>query len=264
MPSLYKVIKNNSVIEKHERVINTEFEEVKKVAVNENNELAVRTFVSSYESLSKSMVENARKQCREMLIKTYEEIDDAEKKAEEERTRKAAEAYEEAFNNGYKEGKEKGYEEAYTKNLAAANAEIEIMMNNANNILFQSRKEYDNYLEEKEQQIKDVIFDICRNVLKREVKDTDGLNSMIYDAISEIKGCSSFIIRCHPIHEAGIKEKVEAWKLQLGFRGDIFVLGDESVDEGTAVINMDSGKIITGVDLALTKISEIIANDSAK
>lgn len=257
MPSLYRVIKNNVIAERNEKVIETDFEEVIEKAVNEGD---VRTFVSSYESLSKSIIENARKQGREILIKAYEEADNTVSNAD----KKAADVYKQAYDRGYAEGEEKGYkdayEEAYQKNLDSANKEIEVMKKNADNILFQAHKEYDKYLIDKENEIRAVILDICKAVLKREAKETDGINSMVFSAVSEIKGASSIIIRCHPNRSAYIKKEIEGWKEQLAFNGDLFVLEDAFVKEDSAVIEKENGKIITGIDIAVSKINEILGD----
>lgn len=251
MPSSFRVIKNNSIAEKHEKVIETNFEEIKERAVNEGN---ARTFMESYESLSKSMIENARRQSRDILLKAYEEADNT--------IRNADDAYKKSYEKGYTEGSEKGYndayEEAYRKNIKAAGDEIENMKQNAENMLSQARKEYDDYLTAKEDEIRNIIFEICKGVLKQEVKEADALNNMILSAISEIKGGQTIIIRCHPNRSLFIKEEIEAWKKQSAFSGDLFVIGDASVEEDSVVIEKENGKITTGIDAAISKIKEIV------
>lgn len=260
MPSLYRVIKNNSVAEKHEKIIETNYEDIRESAVNQGN---VRTFMESYESLSKSILENARRESREILFKAYEEADNTVRNADI----KAEEAYKEAYNKGYAEGKENGYkdayEEAYKKNIDAANIEVERMKKNAENILFQGRKEYDEYLASRENEIRDMIIEICKGVLKREVKDTDGLNTIVLNAISEIKGSRSLIIKCHPDRTASINKVIDEWKKQLAFNGDLFVLEDISVGEDNVVIEKENGKIVTGIDAALNTIKEIVYSKPA-
>lgn len=255
MPSLYRVIKNNSVAEKHGKIIETNCEDIRESAVNEGN---VRTFMESYESLSKSILENARRESRDILFKAYEEADNAVRNAD----RKADAAYKEAYNKGYTEGKENGYkdayEEAYKKNIDAANSEVQSMIKNAENILFQAHKRYDEYLTSKENEIRNLIIEICKSVLKREVKQTDGLNTMVLNAISEIKGSKSLIIRCHPNRLASINNEVDEWKKQLVFNGDLFVLEDISVGEDNVVIEKENGKIVTGIDVAFNTIKDIV------
>lgn len=256
MPSSYNVIKNTNVVSQSEKVIETNFEIEREKAVNENN---ARIFIDSYESLSRSIVENARKKSEEILTKAFEDACRMQSESEA----KAKEVFISAKEKGYSEGTEKGYSDAYKegyeKNIQIAKKEAEAIRKNAENMLFSARHEYDDFLKEKQDEIKALVLTVIKNVLKKEVNDKDALDCIVFDAISSYKDGNVFIISCKEQYVQSIKENILGWKEKLALKADIFVVPDEELNDGEAVIQRDSGKITVSVDYALKKIEEILS-----
>lgn len=252
MQSLYKVIKSSSVVDDKPKEIITNFQHdeaknnEKSVQVEDN----AKAFIDSYENLAKNMIENARRQSEIILSSAYTEAEKIEE-----------EAYEKAYNlgkeAGYNDGFKTAYEEGYQANVDKALAEAEVIKNNADNILKSSVDEKNRYLKEKEQEIKNLIINCVEAVLKREIKDKEALNEIIYDVFSEIKNSKSIIIKSNSIYCEGFKKDLEIWKEQVPIKGEVFIIPDDSIEEGSAVIERDNGKVVVSVDIAMESIKEI-------
>lgn len=251
MQSSYRIIKNTSVDEDGLKKIVTEFET--KEAVEQKNlaETNAKTFIDSYENLAKTMLENARKQSDDLLSKAFTEAERLQKEAYEK-------GYNEGMQKGYDDGFNKSYEDGYKKNLEKAQAEGQLIKDNADNILRTCKEEKEIYLKEKEQEIRNLIVNCVEAVLKREVKDEAALNDVIFQALSTVKNTKTFIIKSNEIYCGELKNKVELWKEQLPFRGDIFIIPDKDVEIGKAIIERENGKVVVDVNIAMDKIKEIV------
>ncbi|MCT8976109.1 flagellar assembly protein FliH [Clostridium sp. CX1] len=254
MQSSYRVIKNSSVVKEGKKSIITDFETKTEVQQKELGEVNARTFIDSYENLARTMVEDARKQRDAILSAAYAEAEKIEE-----------EAYASAYERGYSEGSEKGYndgfnkayQEGYQANIDKAIQEGDSIKFNADNVLRACIAEKEKYITDKEKEIKELIINCVESILKREIKDNDGLNSIVFDALSKIKNTKTIIVKSKSIYCEEFKKQIDLWKEQLPFRGDIFIIPDESIEEGSAIVERDNGKAVISVDIALEKIREI-------
>lgn len=250
MQSSYKIIKGDSINGKGAKNIVTVFE---KNIVQEENKDSV--MVNSYSKIVKSMIEDAQKKREEILSKAYEEAS----KIEEEAYKNANEkGYREGYEKGYDDGFKKAYDEGYTKNLEKAKAEGEDIISKADSILKASVEEKNRYLKEKEEEIKRFILGSIESVLKQEIKDEESLNSMVFNELSQVRNIETFIIKSRKKYCDNFKEQVDIWRERLPFKGDIFIIPDETLEEGTVVIEKNNGKSIFSLEIALEKIKEII------
>ncbi len=229
--------------------------EIQQKELGESN---AKMFIDSYESLAKSMIENARRQSDKLLSKAFAEAEKLEKEAYETGYGEGKQA---GYNDGYNEGFNKAYDEGYKQNLDKALLEGEIIKNNADNVLKNAIEEKERYFKEKEEEIRNIIANSIECILNREIKDKDGLNSTIFQALSEVKNTKTFIIKSNEIYCEELKNKVELWKEQLPFKGDIFIIPDESIEIGKVIIQRDNGKMEISVHRAMEKIREILFNE---
>lgn len=255
MQSSCNVIKQSSVIKDGNKPIVTEFQKMSEVQQKELGETNAKIFIESYENLARTMVEDARRQREQILSSAYAEAERISKEAYEN-------AYQQGYNegnqNGYNDGFNKAYEEGYKSNLDKALQEAELIKNNADNILKTSIEEKERYIKEKEMEIKDLIINSVESILKKEVKEQDGLNSIIFEALSKVKNTKTFIIKSNKLYCEEFKNQIDLWKEQLPFKGDIFIIPDESIEEGSAVIERDNGKVVVGTHIAMEKLRELI------
>ncbi|WP_315114345.1 fliH protein [uncultured Clostridium sp.] len=259
MQSLYsKVLKNTTVINNGKKKIVTEYTppvNAADIIEEKQREDNAKEFIESYENLAKSMLENARRKSEQILSKAYEDAEKIE-----------AEAYPMAYEKGYEEGKKIGYDEAYKsgyeENIKKANKEREELIKNAqsmsNEIINSAKEEYIEYLEEKKVEIKKLIKEIIESIIAKEFKEEDGLNSMVMEILEEVKASKTVIIRCNNIYKDELEENISKWKENNAFRGDIFVIKDDSLEEGNVCIEKDNGKININKDSIFKKIGEIL------
>ncbi|MFL0195487.1 flagellar assembly protein FliH [Clostridium sp. WILCCON 0269] len=247
MRSSYRIIKGDIISGNGIKNIVTIFE--KNIEENGTNSI-----INSYEKIIQSMIEDARRKREKILSKAYEEAGKIEE-----------EAYKSASERGYKDGCEKGYEEAfkkayqegYAKNIEKARIEGEDIKNKASLILKASVEEKNRYLKEKEEEIKKFIINVIENILKQEIKNNDSLNNIVFNELLQVRNTETFIIKSRKKYCDEFKKEIDIWRERLPFKGDIFIIPDETVEEGTVVIEKNNGKSVFSIDIAMKKIREI-------
>ena len=247
MQSLYNVIKNNSVKNTGLREIVTR---AKVAAIKTKIETNTKNHIENYESLAMNIVENSRKQSEQIVIKAYENAVNIEEDA----LLKAEQLENEAYERGLKEG----YHKAYNDTMLQAKAESETIIASAMELLNEAKSEFEEYLLAKASDINALIITIAKTILKKHVNDKASINTMIYEALEASKKSKNFIIRCNSIYVDELKEQANIWKEQLGFLGDIFIIGDNSLEPGNAIIDKGNGKVVVGIDYALQRIEDIL------
>lgn len=250
MQSSFNIIKNNSVKNTGLRDIITSGETAAAKAENIVTETNVKNHIESYENLAKNIIENARRQSEQILIRAYEDAKSIEEEALKQAERLKSEAYE--------QGAAEGYNTAYNETLNKAKVDGDAIIASASKLLNNAKEEYEIYMQAKSKEIGELALTIAKAVLKKEIQDTNSINSMIYDALSESKNSRNFIIRCSSIYVEELKKQCSDWKQQLGFKGDIFIVGDDTLEPGNAVIDKGNGKIVVGIDYALQRVEEIL------
>jgi flagellar assembly protein FliH len=247
MQSSYNVIKNNSVKNTGLREI---FTSAETIAIKPEKEANIKENIESYESLARTIMENARRYSEQIKIKAYEEARTLEGNA----LIKAEQLKKEAYEKGYKEGHNK----AYVETMKQTKIKSEAIIASADEVLTDAKAEYEEYLKRKSKDINNLILSIATTVLKKEVQDKSSINEMIYEALEASKNARNFIIRCNGTYVEELKVQTTTWKEQLGFLGDIFVIKDNSIELGNAIIDKGNGKVIVGIDYALQRIKDIL------
>ncbi|MFL0246778.1 FliH/SctL family protein [Candidatus Clostridium stratigraminis] len=248
----YRIIKNNSVKDDGLREIVTNLEKPQITSYPEDNGSTCN--MESYNNLVSTILENARRQKEQILAKAYEDAAMIEDNAIKEAEKLKKTAYE----NGYEEGKEQGFNLAYKEALSEAEIKKNSIIASAEEMLFNAKVEYENYLEDKKSELIDLIVCAAEAVLKYEIKDKSSINKMIFDALEASKNANNYIIRCNEMYISELKEQVENWKDKLGYHGDIFVVKDNTIEAGNAIINKGNGKLVVGINYALQRIKELL------
>ncbi|WP_097025850.1 hypothetical protein [Clostridium peptidivorans] len=265
MQSSYSVIKGTSVVNQGKKEIITEYIPKMQKEITEEicskdkiEEVYTKDIVGSYEALSDSILKQARAERDDILFQSYKEAEKIR-----------SEAYNEAYQIGYAEGKNKGYsdayEEGYKKNIEKAKDERELLIKEAQNTstktIESAKAEYLRYLDEKKDEIVETVKNIVEAVFKREIKEEDSLNHMVLDVLDVAKGAKSIIVRCNQIYGQELKNTIDIWKSREIFKGEVFVILDETMPEGNLIIEKDNGKILISADKALEKIEEILLSE---
>ncbi|KEH96953.1 fliH protein [Clostridium massiliodielmoense] len=264
MPSLFNVIKNTSVNSTGSKEINTEYsvrvhksknrdvaQDQKQKELGEKN---AKDFIKSYEVLARTMLEKARNESEEIVSGAYA---------------KAKSIEEDAYTKGFEIGKEDGYSDGYSKGKLEAdeyyanikdkaNEEIAVLNKNAKDMLINAKDELTNYIKANEHNIQELIVHIVKKVMLKEIENSDAITNMIMDALETAKDSKNIIIKTKSTYIDDIKEKIELWKAQAVFNGKVFVIIDDNLEDGKAVIEKENGKIVVDVMGTLDKIQEIV------
>lgn len=251
MQSSFNVIKNSRVVTQGSAEINTQLGEKSADTMElENDGIKSNRIksedIKSYENIAKNILDNARRQSEEIISKAYIA-------AQISRTK--------AFEEGHKEGHKEGFESGYSEAMQKAMAEVQVMKTNSDNLLYSAKQSYDEYLVDKEQRIKDLVINIAESILKSEVKQPGALNEMVFSTLKDERSTKVYIIKVNNSHFAALRDEVENFKDKLAFQGDIFVVEDNSLDEGTAIIEKESGKSIVSIAYGIEKIVEIFRQE---
>lgn len=247
MQSSYNLIKSSSALEASKKVIETSYT-IKNVEELDNGSYSIEDeFRKNYEVLGASIIKKAKSEAEE--IKRNSEIIayEIEKKAYEE-------GYNQGKTNGYEDGYENGYKEAIEKVRLETEQEVKDRIGRAEYILENANKEYKDYLLSKEEEILKLAFDMASIIAKKEMKISEGMLPLIESILEEAKGEENIIIRCNNIHIKAIKEKVNYYKRAYAIKGEIFILEDEFMEPGNAIIDKGTGKATIGLDIALEKL----------
>ncbi|WP_298837139.1 FliH/SctL family protein [Clostridium sp.] len=246
MQLYFNVIKNSRVIEQGDMEINTQLSEV-PIAVTVGDQHNIQNAnMESYEKIASNILENARNESEKITSKAF--ID-------------AAEAKTCAIKEGMEQGSKEGYENAYNDAISGAMDEAAKVKAKADSILIAAKSEYDEYLVEKEKHIKDLIVSIAESILKKEVKEPDAINEMIFNTLKEERNVKLYIIKTNSSHFPMIKSQIENWKSKIAFQGDIFVIEDNFLEDGTAVIEKETGKSIVSISYGIEKIKELFKEE---
>ncbi|WP_138202642.1 flagellar assembly protein FliH [Haloimpatiens lingqiaonensis] len=253
MQSSFNVIKNENAEPLGEKEIVVEYVPRKVLNTNlykESDENLDKNLENEpYSKLATSIVEAARSKSDEIIRKAYEEAAKVQMEAEKKGHRLGHE-------KGYKEG----YEEGYRKALEEAQNEALAIIETANAILKSAKVQYEEYLEEKEENIKELMVEIVSNILKKEVKCEDTISNLIREVVKDSRKSQVFIIKCNSVHEDKLKEEVEHWKVSLGIKGEIFIIADDFLEEAQVIVEKDNGKVEIHIEESIEKIKDIILN----
>lgn len=244
MQSSYKVIKSINAVSEGNKEIKADFVAPKEIIID------TKEYASEMESIEKiaaGIIENARRESRNLLSQAYETAKQIEMDAKEQ-----------GFNQGYEEGRKIGYNEGYEEGLGQGQREGNEILQNAKFMLFQAKEEYSRFVKEKEVAFRNLILTSVEAILKKEVSDEAALNNLVFHVLSEEKNEKSFIIRCNSVHYSSIQGEIANFKNKLAFRGEIFVIEDNLLEDGTIIIEKDSGKTTLSMDYSLQKLKELL------
>ncbi|WP_194190921.1 FliH/SctL family protein [Clostridium chrysemydis] len=246
MQSSYNLIKASKSLEGNEKTIQTTY-------IRENGACGIGTddldidpkeIVTQYKEMANNILEEAQKTRERMLVDIMEESKRLEK-----------EAYENGYRQGFDNGIEDAKKEVYENIIPNANLEASNIINNAHEILKNANSEYNNYLEDKKEEIVELAFSIAEQILKRKVEVDNAISDIVDEAIKDAKGENSLLIRANALDIEELKSHVDRWKISKGIRDGIFIIED-NIDRGNVIIEKDSGIIEAGIEVGLEKIKE--------
>ncbi|SMC17872.1 flagellar assembly protein FliH [Clostridium acidisoli DSM 12555] len=242
------VIKNTRTSEKNKEIITDSSVELKQQSLGDMADILKQSDNEIFEGVEKianTIIENAKKSAEDLRERSIEE---------------AKKIQQDAYEEGFSKGKQEGYNKAYEETVEKGKIEIEnyksLAEANASNMMISAKFNYEKYVIEKQEEIKKLAISIASHILKREVLSDEGINDMIYSAVEDSKNSELTVIKCNQVHYKAILDATILWKQKLPVSGEIFVIEDNYIDEGQALIEKNNGKVKVGIDIGLEKIKE--------
>ncbi|MBN1044511.1 MULTISPECIES: FliH/SctL family protein [Clostridium] len=259
MQSSYSIIKKNCALDAEKKKISTEYVS-KKIELDENFEEVqeevyskeeVDALIAKYEEIGKRIIQDANNEKQGIILRGTMQAQNLEK-----------EAYEKGYEEGLQNGYDDGYKKAYDENIDLAKAKSQEIIDKAEDVLRSANENYAKYLEDKKSDILKLSLEIAKNILRKELGHEDSMNLLVEEAIQLSKDEENLIIKCNSLHAEELKSQVNRWKISYSIKDEIFILNDDFIEPGNAIIEKPNGKVIVGFDIGMEAIKkEILGQD---
>ncbi|MGL5756424.1 MAG: FliH/SctL family protein [Paraclostridium sp.] len=250
------ILKSEGVVFKGVKPLKTIATDKLNIAHNNKIDESIKIELENTREELELQIEQAKKEYEEIVKEAELKSESIIQQASESAKDIKKEAYEEGHTQGLKNGYEDGYKEAYEENIEKAKLESEEITNQANHILIDAKNKVANYLKDNKKQIIDLSITIAEKVLKEKFNEIDSMNKIIESAISEYEIKENFVIRTNSIYIESLNEEVTSLKEEQSIKGEVFILPDDSIDQGNAIIETNKGRLIIGIDCVLEKVKE--------
>lgn len=260
MQLLSKVVKSNFVNTSGEAVISTKViakTEKKDADLNTNyldEDNVERIIQTSSERnsfhLSSNMIEEANKEALKIKNKAYQEAVEIEKKA---------------YDEGYSKGSQEGYSAGYLEGQRAAMEEIHSkereLLEQAYNILQESKDFKHSYLNECEREIKEVVSGSIVTILRKSIMLDDVMDGILKEHLSYLKKEEEVTLYVNSHYFDYLSSNNKQWLEDMNSQTDMKVVVDESVAMGAMVIEKSDGKINVDILSMEEEIKEAVYSE---
>jgi flagellar assembly protein FliH len=262
MQSSYSLIKNGFAKQGESKVISTKyikpkaiFEElVEEEQVVEEEEVIVKVpeidpeeLLKRYEDIGQRIIQDAKNEKQAINLRAQMDANVAEKKA-----------YKKGYEQGIQNGYDDGYKKAYDETIDVAKAEAAEIVNKAELLLKSAHENYLKYLDDKKVEVVKLALEIAESIAQKALGNEDSMNSIIEEAFKISKGEDNVILKANSVHVEELKSQVDRWKIAYGIKNEIFVIIDESMEPGNAILEKPSGIVKVGVDIGMEQIRKAI------
>ncbi|MBN7573045.1 flagellar biosynthesis protein [Clostridium sp. 2-1] len=259
MQSSYRLIKKDFAKSGTSKVISTEY--ISKKAVSEEieeekeeEEIVVKApqidpeeLLKRYEDIGQRIIQDAKNEKQIIVLRAQMDANASEKKA-----------YEKGYAQGLENGYDDGYKKAYDETIESARAEAADIVNKAELMLKSAHENYERYLESKKNEIVKLALEIAENITKKTLSTNEAMNNIIEEAFKISKGEENVILKVNSTHVEELKLQVERWKVSYNIKNEIFVLADDFMEPGNAVLEKNSGIVKVGVDIGMEQMRKAI------
>lgn len=255
MQSSFNVIKEYRALSGEKKTITTNYEikQDKNIVSEDDNGILrdekgvtleqAEKFLETYQEMATTILKEANKKNKKMLA---------------EATIRAEQLEKEAYQKGYDQGLKNGFEDGRKEALEKAQKEADEIVDKATKTLLEAEKDYSDYLESKQIDILNLVIEISKNILKRDISENTDISSIVEEAMKLSKDEENVIIKCNPAHVEELKTHITIWKPTYNITSEIFILEVDSMKIGNAVIEKNSGRIEVGIDVGLEKIKNVL------
>jgi len=258
MQSSYSLIKNGFAKEGESKVISTKYvrpkamfeelvEEQVETVIVKVPQIDPEELLKRYEDIGHRIIQDAKREKQVIDLRAQMEANAAEKNA-----------YEKGYEQGLQNGYDDGYKKAYDETIDVAKAEAADIVNKAELLLKSAHENYSKYLEAKKVDVVKLALEIAENIAKRALSNDDSMNSIIEEAFKISKGEDNVILKVNSIHVEELKSEVQRWKMSYGIKDEIFIITDDFMEPGNAILEKPSGIVKVGVETGMEQIREAL------
>lgn len=202
-----------------------------------------------YEDIGQRIIQDAKREKQVITLKAQMDADVAEKKA-----------YEKGYEQGIQNGYDDGYKKAYDETIEDAKAEAASIVETAELLLKSAHENYCQYLEDKKVEVVNLALLIAESIAQKALSDEDSMNSIVEEAFKISKGEDNVILKVNSIHVEELKSQIEKWKISYGIKNEIFILNDDTLEPGNAILEKPSGIVKVGVEIGMEQIRKALFN----
>lgn len=260
MRSSYSLIKKNLAKQGESKVISTEYVSKKEMSeqdeevVEVEEEIEVKApeidpeeLLERYEDIGQRIIQDAKREKQMIVLRAQMDANIAEKKA-----------YKNGYDQGIQNGYDDGYKKVYDETIDTAKAEAAEIVGKAELLLKSAHDNYLEYLEAKKGDIVKLALEIAESIARKALSNEDSINTIVEEAFKISKGEDNIILRANSIHIEELKAEVDRWKISYGIKNEIFVLSDDFMEPGNAILEKPSGIVKVGVDIGMEQIKKAI------
>ena len=260
MQSSYNLIKKGAAKQGESKVISTEYNikkavfEVIDTEKEEKEEEEVKApqidpeeLLKRYEDIGQRIIQDAKKEKQIIVLRAQMDANVAEKKA-----------YEKGYEQGLQNGYDDGYKKAYDETIDAAKAEAAEIVSKAELLLRSAHDNYAEYLETKKADVLKLALEIAESIARKALGNEESMNQIVEEAFRISKGEDNVILRANSIHVEELKAQIDRWKISYGIKNEIFVISDDFMEPGNAILEKPSGIVKVGVDIGMEQIRKEI------
>lgn len=237
---------------KHLEVENEDCETENLNEIEEDEEVKVpevdpEEVLKRYEDIGQRIIQDAKREKQVITLKAQMDADVAEKKA-----------YEKGYEQGIQNGYDDGYKKAYEETIEAAKAEAASIVEKAELLLKSAHENYCKYLEDKKIEVVNLALQIAESIAQKALSNEDSMNSIVEEAFKISKGEDNVILKVNSIHVEELKSQIEKWKISYGIKNEIFILNDDTLEPGNAILEKPSGIVKVGVEIGMEQIRKAL------
>ena len=257
----YSLIKNGFAKQGEDKVISTKyaikkkvFEDIEEEIEGIEEEVIVKApqidpeeLLRRYEDIGQRIIQDAKNEKQVITLRAQIDSGISEKKA-----------YKKGYEQGLQNGYDDGYKKAYDETIDTARTEAADIVSKAELLLKSAHENYSKYLEAKKVDVLKLAFEIAESITQKALSNDDSMNSIIEEAFKISKGEDNVILKANSIHVEELKSQVDRWKISYGIKNEIFVMVDDFMEPGNAILEKPSGIVKVGVDTGMEQIRKAL------
>jgi flagellar assembly protein FliH len=258
MQSSYSLIKKGFAKQGENKVISTEYvnkkavfkqlqEEKEEEVIVKAPQIDPEELLKRYEDIGERIIQDAKKEKQVIALRAEMDANVAEKNA-----------YKKGYEQGLQNGYDDGYKKAYDETVDVAKAEAADIVSKAELLLKSAHENYSKYLDDKKVAVVNLALEIAESIARKALSKEDSMNAIIEEAFKISKGEDNVILKANSIHVEELKSQVDRWNISYGIKNEIFIITDDSMEPGNAILEKPSGIVKVGVDTGMEQIRKAI------